>query len=100
MGDKSQPLFSHIYSVIWKNAQGFGDPVTSSKGSINHRGIQTNKLCVVYVSAASLIYNRIFTKQDLCQGCAYAYRETCSNLVLSIFVLLKLSLSLQEADLC
>lgn len=55
-------MFSNIYLVIWKYAQGFGEPVTCSKCYINHIVIQTEGLCVVYASAASLIYYRIFTK--------------------------------------
>lgn len=55
-------MFSNISLLIWKYSQGFGDPVTYSTGYPNHRGTQTEGLCVVDVSAASLIYYRIVTQ--------------------------------------
>lgn len=55
-------MFSNISLLFWKHYQGSGDPVIYSTGYTKHTGTQTEGLCGVDVSAASLIYYRIVTK--------------------------------------
>lgn len=55
-------MFSNISLLIQKYSQGFGDPVTYNTGYTNRTVTHSDGLCVVDVSAASLICSRIVTE--------------------------------------